>query len=78
MQAMEAEEREAYVKKMASKRAELQAEISKLVSERDAYVTREQARHAGEAGQATLGDAVVAAIGRQLADSGFEQSDAAN
>jgi hypothetical protein len=74
---MAADEREAYVKKMADRRAELQAEIGKLAQERDAYIAGEQKRLTGETSSATLGDAVVAAIGKQLSDAGFEQSDRA-
>jgi hypothetical protein len=68
------DEREAYVKKMAAKRAEVQKEISSLAAERETYLAKERKRLAEESGDATLGDAVVSAIRRQLANSGFENA----
>jgi hypothetical protein len=70
-------EREAYVKEMAAKRAGIQQQIAKLAVERDAYLAKEQKRLATDAGQATLGDAVVQVIQQQLTKSGFEQADPA-
>ena len=67
------DEREAYVKKMAAKRAEVQNEISSLAAERETYLAKERQRLAEETGDATLGDAVVSAIRGQLAKSGFEK-----
>ena len=68
--------REAYVNEMAAKRASVQQQIAKLAVERDTYLAKEQKRLATDAGQATLGDVVVTAIQKQLADSGFEQATA--
>jgi hypothetical protein len=70
-------EREAYVNEMAAKRVSVQQQIAKLAVERDTYLAKEQKRLATDAGQATLGDVVVTAIQKQLADSGFEQATAA-
>jgi len=67
-------ERETYVKDMAAKRASVQKQIAKLAAEREAYLAKERKRLATEAGPATLGDAVVMAIQKQLAESGFEQA----
>jgi hypothetical protein len=67
------DEREAYVKKMAAKRAQVQKEISSLAAERETYLAKERKRLAEESGDATLGDAVVSAIRQQLAKSGFEK-----
>jgi hypothetical protein len=69
------EEREAYVRKMASRRAEIQKQINALAAEREKYVAKERKRLAGEAGGATFGDATVAAIRKQLSKSGFENVD---
>jgi hypothetical protein len=65
-------EQEAHVKEMATKRAELQKQIGELAAEREKYLAQEQARLATETGEATLGDAVVATINKQLTKSGFE------
>lgn len=74
MQSMSAGEREVHVKKMAARRAELQAEIGKLSLQRDAYIARQQAAPAGEAGApATLGDVMVTTIDKQMAEAGFDQ-----
>ena len=67
-------EREAYVKVMAAKRAQVQKEIGALAAARESYLAKEQKRLAEEAGDATLGDAVVGAIRQQLAKSGFENA----
>lgn len=65
-------ERKELVVENAKKRAEIQQQIAKLSAEREEYLAKEQAKVAGEAGQATLGDAVVTTIRKQLAESGFE------
>jgi hypothetical protein len=72
LQELSTAEQEATVKEMATKRAELQKQIGKLAAEREKYLAKEQARLATEAGETTLGDAVVATINKQLAASGFE------
>ena len=73
MKAMTPQEREKFVDEMAGKRAEIQKQIAKLSKEREDYLANERKRLADEKGEATLGDAVVTAIQKQLADSGFEQ-----
>lgn len=78
MQEMTAEERAAFVKKAAGRRTEIQQQIAQLSKERDAYLAKEQQRLAGETKVSTLGDAMVDAVCKQLADAGFEQSDSAN
>ena len=72
LQQLKPAEREAKVQEMASRRAELQKQIGKLAAEREAYLSQEQKRLAEETGAETLGDAVVAAVQKQLTDSGFE------
>jgi hypothetical protein len=64
--------REAIVKEMTAKRAEIQKQINALAAEREAYVAKEQKRLATESGKTTLGEAVVTTIQKQLAKSGFE------
>ena len=66
-------ERETVVKEVATKRAALQRQIDELSKERDAYLAKEQKRLTEISGEATLGDAVVTTIQRQLEKSGFEQ-----
>lgn len=72
LQKLTPEKREAYVKEKIAARKELQAKIGKLASERESYLSKERKRLAGEADEATLGDAVVAAVRKQLVKSGFE------
>jgi len=74
LQRMSAAERETYVQETAAKRASIQKQIAKLSAERETYLAKERQRLANESGQATLGDAVVAAIQKQLDDAGFERS----
>lgn len=69
-------EREAHVKQMATKRAELQKRIGELAKERETYLAKERQKLAEDSGQDTLGDAVVQTIQRQLAESGFENASA--
>lgn len=72
LQNLSAAEQESRVKEMGAKRADLQKQIGKLAAEREKYLAQEQTRLATETGEATLGDAVVATINKQLANSGFE------
>jgi von Willebrand factor type A domain len=65
-------ERQAEVDKAATRRAEIQTKITKLAGEREKYLEVERKRVATESGEATLGDAVVATIQKQLTKSGFE------
>lgn len=74
LQKMRPEERKAYVKKTAAKRAELQKKIKQLATQREAYLAKERQRRAEVEGGATLGDAVVAAIQKQLRKSGFQNA----
>jgi hypothetical protein len=77
MQKMKPEEREAHVKKMATRRTEVQKKISEAAAEREKFLAKEQKRLAAEAGETTFGDATVLAIRKQLAKSGFENTDEA-
>ncbi len=58
MQKMNPQEREAFIAQKAKDRADLQARISKLSADRDAYVAAEQKKHATE-GAKTLDDALL-------------------
>jgi hypothetical protein len=75
LQNLSTAEQEARVKEMAAKRADLQRQIGKLAAEREKYLAKEQSRLAAENGEATLGDAVVATVNKQLAASGFETTE---
>ena len=72
LQELAPEKREAYVKEKVAERKKLQAEISKLSKERESYLQTERTRRAEATGEATLGDAVVMAIQKQLVQSGFQ------
>jgi hypothetical protein len=65
-------ERVAHVEKTSAQRTEIQAKISKLAAERETFLETERKRLAGESADATLGDAVVTTIQKQLTDSGFD------
>lgn len=69
---MAPEKREAYVKKMAVARSEVQKKIADQSAEREAYLAKQRKLLAEQEGEATLGAAVVAAIAKQLANSGFD------
>jgi hypothetical protein len=77
MQKMSADERKAFVAENAKKRADIQQQIAKLSVEREAYLASEQRKLAGTAGAASLGDAVVNVIQKQLTDAGFENGSTA-
>ncbi len=64
--------RAAYVQEMVAKRKQLQKQIGKLAAEREVHLAKERKRSAQEADEATLGDAVVMAIQKQLVRSGFK------
>ena len=64
--------RKEYVKLQSEKRSAVQKKIAELAQQREAYLVEERRRRAETTGEATLGDAVVAAIAKQLANSGFE------
>jgi len=72
LQKLKPGQRKALIEKMTTERSKLQAQISQLSRERESFLTKEKKRLAQEAGGETLGDAVVAAIQRQLVVSGFE------
>lgn len=72
LQSLGPKEREAYVQKMAEKRAEIQKQINQLAVERENYLKKEQARLASTDASKTFGDAAVIAIRKQLTQAGFE------
>ena len=65
-------ERETYVKKLSTQRADIRAKIGKLAAQRDTYAAKERKRLAKESDDATLGEVVVLAVQKQLAKSGFK------
>lgn len=78
MQRMSIDERKVFVAENAKKRANIQRQIAELSVEREAYLAKERERLAGVSGEATLGDAIVATVRKQLAKSGFESNAPAN
>lgn len=71
MRTMSEEERRAYVVKQAERRAALQAQIQELSAERAKYLAKVRTEQA-EGGEATLGDAINAAVTDQIEAAGFE------
>ncbi len=72
MQGMSKEERAKHVAEMANARKEIQAQIKAEVAAREKLVAAKRKEMAEAAGEATLGDAMSAAVVRQLKASGFE------
>lgn len=73
MQKMDPAEREKYVQKMAQERAAIKAELAKASAARELFIAKKRQELAEAApAEATLGDAVTSAIGKQLKNSGFE------
>jgi hypothetical protein len=69
---MTPEKRMEHVKTMAATRGAVQKKIADQMSEREVYLAEQRKLRAVQEGEATLGDAVVAVIAKQLAKSGFE------
>jgi hypothetical protein len=76
MRDMDAQRRAAYVAEQADKRAQIREKIKALTAERDAHVAQERRRMA-DAGDDTLGDAVVASVRQQLDEAGFDRPEGA-
>ncbi len=72
MKQMTVEQRKAHVKKQAATRAEIQAKIQQATAARDKFVSSKRKEMADASGKATLGDAMSAAVVRQLQAAGFE------
>ena len=66
---LSAVDRKKHVDELASQRKKIQAEIAKLNRERSEYIAKHKKANAGDA---TLGDAVLEAVRSQLKESGFE------
>ena len=75
MKSMSVEERKAFVQEQANARKEIQAKIKEATSERDKFIASKRKEMATPGGEATLGDAMSAAVGRQLKAAGFEMND---
>ncbi len=71
MQKMTAEQRQAHVEKLASRRGEIQKKLLKVTAEREKFVASKRKEMAEGEGD-TLGDAITAAVTKQLQKSGFE------
>ena len=72
MQSMSKEQRTKHVAEMTNSRKEIQAKIKAEVAKREKLVAAKRKELAEAAGDATLGDAMSAAVVRQLKASGFE------
>lgn len=72
MQQMAPGQREAYVKEMSVKRAELQKEIAKLNVARQQHIAAQREQAATGDQEATLGEAMTTVIRSQLHSAGFE------
>ncbi len=72
MQNMTLEERKAHVRKQAESRKKIQAQIKEATAARDEFVAAKRKELAAAEGGATLGDAMSAAVERQLEAAGFE------
>ena len=73
MQKMTPEQRMAHVKKLADQRTAIKAELAKAAAARGVFIANKQRELAEAApGEATLGDAVSEAVGKQLKESGFD------
>jgi len=77
LQQLNAGDREAYVRRMAARRSDIQKQINALAAEREEFLAKEGKRLAGASGDSTFGDAAVLAIRKQLTKSGFENTEEA-
>ncbi len=77
LQSLTPGQRVAAVEEAAVKRGEVQQQINKLAAEREKFLEAERQRLANTSGEATLGDAVVTTIQKQLNASGFATGAAA-
>jgi von Willebrand factor type A domain len=64
--------REVRVQEVAAQRAEIQLQITALAAERESYLAKKRAELSQTPATATLGEAVVSTIRKQLQTSGFE------
>jgi len=76
MRDMDAAQREAYVKEMAEKRADIQKKIKELTAARNEHVAAERARLAEESGEADLGEAMRTAVREQLQAKNYQREQA--
>ena len=75
MKKMTVEERKAHVQKQASARNEIQEKIKEATKARDKFIAAKKKDMAETGGEATLGDAMSAAVVRQLKSAGFKLND---
>ncbi|MBI5239446.1 MAG: VWA domain-containing protein [Elusimicrobia bacterium] len=72
MKGMDAKQREAYIKKKADERKDIQAKIRRLNEERRKYVAQKEKEEAGKGGAETLGQAVIKSVRSQASKKGFK------
>lgn len=68
-------ERKAHVEKQAASRKEIQAKIKEASAAREKFIASKRKELADASGEATLGDAMSAAVVRQLKAAGFKLND---
>ena len=72
MQGMDAKQRDAYIKKKADERKEIQVKINRLNEDRRKYVAAEEKKLAAQGANQTLGQAVIKTVRSQAAKKGFK------
>ena len=75
MKQMTVEERKAHVTEQATARKEIQAKIKEATAARAKFIAAKRKEMANASGEATLGDAMSAAVVRQLKSAGFKMND---
>ena len=75
MKQMTVEERKAHVMEQATARKEIQAKIKEATAARAKFIAAKRKEMANASGEATLGDAMSAAVVRQLKSAGFKMND---
>jgi len=75
MRKMTVNERKAHIEKQATARKEIQAKIKEATAARDKFIASKRKEIAEGAGEATLGDAMSAAVANQLKAAGFKLTD---
>jgi hypothetical protein len=72
LQKLPADQRAAAIKDMTAKRSEIQKKIEEVTKQRMKYIADEKSKMAESGKEATLGDAVNAAVTKQMEASGFK------
>jgi hypothetical protein len=74
MKGMTVDERKAHVNQHAATRKEIQTKITEATKARNKFIASKRKEMAEATGEATLGDAMSAAVVRQLKEAGFEMT----